>query len=90
MTTQQDSIAKDIALTDRGTYANGQGAMNNDKPLHLMDTEQDPEKTLERLKSLAASHVTLTSEAFEKLYLQPRLKGTKHPLAKVFGNPTPL
>jgi len=34
--------------------------------------------------------ITLTPQQFEMMYLQPKAAGMQYPLAKTFGNPTPL
>ncbi len=41
-------------------------------------------------KIRTSGSVVIDAELFEKLYLQPQLKGGVHPLQKVLGNPTPL
>ncbi|CZT14237.1 related to Y.lipolytica GPR1 protein and Fun34p [Ramularia collo-cygni] len=70
-----------------------------------MDTHQDigkdfhpgadfhPEDVLRQINTNATGSVTISSELFERLYLQPKVAdpaGLKHPLQKLFGNPTGL
>ena len=53
---------------------------------------EDAEDTLARIKTSGTGSVTISSELFEKLYLQPKIAGPplKHPLQKILGNPTGL
>lgn len=51
------------------------------------------ENVLRQIQTNATGSVTISSELFERLYLQPKVAdpaGLKHPLQKLFGNPTPL
>lgn len=51
------------------------------------------EHVLRQIPTNATGSVTISSELFERLYLQPKVAdpaGLKHPLQKLFGNPTPL
>lgn len=51
------------------------------------------EDVLHQIQTNATGSVTISSELFERLYLQPKVKdpaGLKHPLQKLFGNPTGL
>lgn len=75
---QPDSIARDF-----------NGADVNGKP-YIGD---DAEDTLQRIKTSGTGSVTISSDLFEKLYLQPKIsgpQGLKHPLQKILGNPTGL
>lgn len=80
METQQpgDSIARDYQ--DQNDGVNGK-----------LD-ENDPENMLRQIKTSGTGSVTISSELFERLYLQPKMvgPGLKHPLQKMFGNPTAL
>lgn len=53
---------------------------------------EDPEDTLQRIKTTGTGSVTISSDLFEKLYLQPKFAGPplKHPLQNILGNPTAL
>ncbi|KXT10395.1 hypothetical protein AC579_7839 [Pseudocercospora musae] len=53
---------------------------------------EDPEETLQRIKTTGTGSVTISSDLFEKLYLQPKFAGPplKHPLQSILGNPTAL
>ncbi|KAM3413768.1 hypothetical protein BST61_g10452 [Cercospora zeina] len=55
-------------------------------------TGEDLEDTLARIKTSGAGSVTISSDLFEKLYLQPKINKLplKHPLQSLFGNPTPI
>lgn len=54
--------------------------------------ENDPENMLRQIKTSGTGSVTISSDLFERLYLQPKMVGPgfKHPLQKMFGNPTAL
>ncbi|KAI5363643.1 Putative acetate transporter GPR1/FUN34/SatP family [Septoria linicola] len=73
---QGDSIARDFS-----DDVNGKAYVGD-----------DAEDTLARIKTSGTGSVTISSELFEKLYLQPKISGPglKHPLQKILGNPTPL
>ena len=73
-----DSIARD--------YQDHNGVVNE-----KLD-ENDPENMLRQIKTSGTGSVTISSDLFERLYLQPKLvgPGLKHPLQKVLGNPTAL
>ncbi|EME43628.1 hypothetical protein DOTSEDRAFT_132124 [Dothistroma septosporum NZE10] len=47
---------------------------------------------LKQIKTSGTGSVTISSDLFERLYLQPKIVGPplKHPLQKILGNPTPL
>lgn len=79
METQQpgDSIARDY---------------QHDNDINGKLEENDPENMLKQIKTSGTGSVTISSELFERLYLQPKLAGPglKHPLQKIFGNPTAL
>ncbi|KAF2171050.1 hypothetical protein M409DRAFT_19023 [Zasmidium cellare ATCC 36951] len=81
MDTQQpgDSIARD--------YQDHNDGIVNGK----LD-ENDPENMLRQIKTSGTGSVTISSDLFERLYLQPKMAGVglKHPLQKILGNPTAL
>lgn len=78
-----DSIARDYQDPDLNgkSHTNG-GGFNED----------DPENMLKQIKTSGTGSVTISSDLFERLYLQPKIVGPplKHPLQKILGNPTPL
>lgn len=75
-------MATDNAPINRD-FSNENGVTNgNHKPVN------DDEDALQRIRT--SGSVVITAELFEKLYLQPQLKGGQHPLQKILGNPTPL
>lgn len=87
MEAQPDSIARDFHrdMDDRQS-----GDMINGKNQYI--DEMDPEEALRKIKTSGTGSVTITSDLFERLYLQPKIQGPplKHPLQRIFGNPTPL
>jgi hypothetical protein len=80
-TANMSNHSKDYAVDD---LTNGQYATNNN--------DDSADHILRQIQT-SGTNVTISSELFEKLYLQPKVKdppGLKHPLQKLFGNPTPL
>ncbi|CAK1366984.1 unnamed protein product [Cercospora beticola] len=71
-----DSIARDFTDDVNGKQYSG----------------DDLEDTLARIKTSGTGSVTISSDLFEKLYLQPKIDKLplKHPLQRIFGNPTPI
>ncbi|SMQ54344.1 unnamed protein product [Zymoseptoria tritici ST99CH_3D7] len=62
--------------------------INNQHNTNDSDTDFIP-----RQITRSGTNVTISSELFEKMYLNPKVAdppGMKHPLQKLFGNPTPL
>lgn len=82
---QPDSIARDFHDDHPGD-----GGMVNGKDRYL--DENDPEAALQKIKTSGTGSVTISSDLFERLYLQPKITAPplRHPLQKIFGNPTPL
>lgn len=83
-TTQPDSVSRDFHhRDDHADMVNGKG--------QYLD-EHDPDSALRQIKTSGTGTVTISSDLFEKLYLQPKTEalGLKHPLQKLWGNPTGL
>ncbi|CAK4030931.1 related to GPR1 and Fun34p [Lecanosticta acicola] len=85
---QPDSIARDFHHGDSTDDARD---VTIDGKHQYID-ENDPEAALQTIKTSGTGSVTISSDLFERLYLQPKVAGPplKHPLQKLFGNPTPL
>lgn len=70
-------------------------AMNHQSSTQPMNAEYSngASDVLQQIQTNATGSVTISSELFERLYLQPKVAdpaGLKHPLQKLFANPTPL
>jgi len=90
MESENDYIVKDFSSRQGGESSGQMGEErvangNFHNPILHSDT---PESALRKVQT--SSSVTISSELFEKLYLQPHMRGSTHPLQKILGNPTPL